>query len=466
MMSDHDNELPPIPSRIADAAAEGCEESRLLLRRRDFMGLSAGFFAWAFAPRIAEASTGQQPRLIVVLLPGGMDGLHVAVPLDDPAYAAARGAIALDTSKMLPLFQPGQTSAGRFMLNQSMPKFHAMFQSNQASLVHAIAPPLRNRSHFDCMYNMQAGLPGDKPRSATSGWMNRLMGVLPSSNPVRVGGALQVGPMPLILAGAQPVLGWAATDSRQWKTFDDLPLGLYRDTDPAFHRHLSAGLKAHRIASQGTGQSFPAGTPTELQRAFRGAGRLLAADDGPRIASLVVSGWDTHVSQLPTITNLLAGLDTALDDFRIAIGSAWSNTVVVCVTEFGRTARINGTSGTDHGLGTVAFLAGGAVAGGKVHTDWPGLAPSQLIQWRDLRATIDTRSLFKGILADHLGVARSRLDNEIFPQSRHVEPLRDLLKTPASNTRTARMASKQSATAPAQPAETGIAQFRKETVMN
>ena len=458
-MSDHDNDMPPVSSRIADAAAAGCEESRLLLRRRDFMGLSAGFFAWAFAPRIAEASTGQQPRLLIVLLSGGMDGLHVAVPADDPAYAAARGSIALDTSKMLPLFNAGQQPGGRFLLNPNMPKFHSMFQSGQASLVHAIAPPLRNRSHFDCMHNMQAGLPGDKPRNATSGWLNRLMGVLPSSNPVRVGGALQVGAMPLILCGEQPVLGWTSMEQSRWTTFDDLPLGLYRETDPAFHKHLSAGLRAHRIASQSTGQVFPSGNTTSLQTAFRGAGRLLAAADGPRIAALNVSGWDTHVSQLPTITNLLSALDTALDDFRIAIGSAWSNTVVVCVTEFGRTARINGTSGTDHGLGTVAFLAGGAVAGGKVHADWPGLAPSQLIQQRDLRATIDTRSLFKGVLADHLGVARARLDNEIFPQSRNVEPLRDLLKTPVSSTRTARVASNQ-------PAETGIAQFRKETAMN
>ena len=465
-MSDNDDAIAPVPSRIADAAAEGCEESRLLLRRRDFMGLSAGFFAWAFAPRIAQASTGQQPRLLIVLLSGGMDGLHVAVPADDPSYAAARGAIALDTSRMLPLFQPGQSSGNRFLLNPSMPKFHGMFQSGEASLIHAIAPPLRNRSHFDCMFNMQAGLPGDKPRSVTSGWLNRLMGVLPSSNPVRVGGALQVGSMPLILCGEQPVLGWTPTNDIRWPTFDDQLLGLYRDADAAFHQHLSAGLTASRIASQSSGQSFPAGNPTALQTAFRGAGRLLAAADGPRIAALNVSGWDTHVSQLPTITNLLSGLDTALDDFRIATGSAWSNTVVVCVTEFGRTARINGTSGTDHGLGTVAFLAGGAVAGGKVHTDWPGLAPSQLIQQRDLRPTIDTRSLFKGVLADHLGVARSLLDNEIFPQSRDIEPLRDLLKTPAASTVTARAALSRSAAARPRQIATGIAQFRKETRMN
>jgi uncharacterized protein (DUF1501 family) len=461
-MADHDHDIPPVPSRLLDAAADGCEESRLFLRRRDFMGLSAGFFAWAFAPRLAEASTGQQPRLLIVLLPGGMDGLHVAVPVDDPAYAAARGAMALDTSRMLPLFQAGQQPGGRFMLSESMPKFHSMFQSNQASLVHAIAPPLRNRSHFDCMYNMQAGLPGDKPRSVTSGWLNRLMGVLPSSNPVKVGGALQVGSMPLILSGAQPVLGWTPSAETRLRALDEQALGLYRDVDLALHRHLSAAIKVGDIASQSSGQGIATGDATPLQTAFRGAGRLLAAADGPRIAALNVSGWDTHVGQLWTIPRLLSGLDTALDDFRIAIGSAWSNTVVVCVTEFGRTARINGTEGTDHGIGTVAFLAGGAVAGGKVHTDWPGLAPSQLFEQRDLRATIDTRSLFKGVLADHLGVARPLLDNEIFPQSKSVEPLRDLLKAPSSSTRIANAA----ANAPAQPADGGISQFRKKTAMN
>ena len=460
-MSDHDHALPPIPSRIVEAAAEGCEESRLLLRRRDFMGLSAGFFAWAFAPRIAEASTGQQPRLLIVLLPGGMDGLHVAVPADDPAYAAARGAMALDRSRLLPLFQSGQQPGGRFLLNENMPKFHSMFRAGEASLVHAIAPPLRNRSHFDCMYNMQAGLPGDKPRSVTSGWLNRLMGLLPSSNPVKAAGALQVGSMPLILSGAQPILGWTPTAETRLRALDEQALGLYRDIDPSLHQHLTAALKVSRIASQSTGQGFSSGEETALQTAFRGAGRLLAAADGPRIAALNVSGWDTHVGQLWTIPRLLSGLDTALDDFRIASGSAWSNTVVVCVTEFGRTASINGTDGTDHGIGTVAFLAGGAVAGGKVHTDWPGLAPSQLIQQRDLRATIDTRSLFKGVLADHLGVARTLLDNQIFPESRTVEPLRDLLKTPSASTRAARVA-----TAPARPASAGIAQFRKATALN
>ena len=463
-MSDHDHDLPPVPSRLLDAAADGCEESRLVLRRRDFMGLSAGFFAWAFAPRIAEASTGEQPRLLIVLLPGGMDGLHVAVPADDPAYAGARGAMALDTSSLLPLFGAGQQPGGRFLLNENMPRFHSMFQSGQASLVHAIAPPLRNRSHFDCMYNMQAGLPGDKPRSVTSGWLNRLMGVLPSSNPVRVAGALQVGSMPLILSGEQPILGWSPSVETRLREFDEQALSLYRDTDPALHGHLSAALKVGRMASQG--QVFPTGGETALQSAFRGAGRLLAAADGPRIAALNVSGWDTHVGQRWTFPRLLAGLDTALDDFRIAVGSAWSNTVVVCVTEFGRTARINGTDGTDHGIGTVAFLAGGAVAGGKVHTDWPGLAPAQLIDQRDLRATMDTRSLFKGVLADHLGVARSLLDSQVFPESRNIEPLRDLLKTPSSSTRTASAATSRAATAPARPLDTGIAQFRKETAMN
>ncbi|MCA3575102.1 MAG: DUF1501 domain-containing protein [Aestuariivirga sp.] len=461
-MSDNDHVTAPVSSRIIDAAADGCEESRLLLRRRDFMALSAGFFAWAFAPRIADAATGQQPRLLIVLLSGGVDGLHVAVPADDPAYAAARGAIALDRATMLPLFQPDQKPGKRFLLHRSLPKFHSMFQSGEASLVHAIAPPLHNRSHFDCMHNLQAGLPGGRPRSVTSGWLNRLMGVLPSSNPVRVGGALQVGPMPLILSGEQPVLGWTPTTETRWPNFNDQLLGLYRDTDTALHRHLSAGLAVSRIASQSTGQSLSTGNLTPLQTAFRGAARLLAADDGPRIAALNVMGWDTHVSQIQTITSLLSGFDTALDDFRIAIGGAWSNTVVVCVTEFGRTARINGTNGTDHGVGTVAFLAGGAVAGGKVHTDWPGLAPSQLIHHRDLRATIDTRSLFKGVLADHLGVARSLLDSQIFPQSRDVEPLRDLLKAPSATMRNANKA----ATAPTQPLATGIAQFRRETAVN
>lgn len=444
-MSEHHPAL--LPSPILDTASEGCEESRLLLNRRAMLGMSAGFFAWAFAPRTAEAEANQK-RLLVVVLRGGLDGLHVAPPVSDPLY--------LDIRRN---FIPAQLEKvdATFSLNAEMTNFLRMYKQGDAALVHGVAPPLRIRSHFECQDNLESGLAAGV--RATSGWLNRLLSELPRGNPVQVHGALEIGPKPLILQGPSPVLSWS-TNSIPRSNWARLNTGIERilgATAPAYNALLQSGIRTDEFA-RGLSDSL-APTTSGWRNAFRGAGRLLASPTGPRIAALTLSAWDTHESQMFGLSRDLATLDQGLGDLQQTMGAAWRHTVVVCVTEFGRTVRINGTNGTDHGVGTVAFLAGGSVLGNRVHTrNWAGLSQANLQDGRDLRATIDTRALFKGVLQEHLGLDNALL-NRVFPQSEAVPPLRGLVKSPEPVVATA---GRSQATTGGQRAEAPISQFRQQ----
>lgn len=249
--------------------------------------------------------------------------------------------------------------------------------------------------------------------------MNRLLQVLPAGEAVKVD-ALQVGPTPMILSGEAPTYSWSPEAWPTSASFDARLQTLYDNNDPELSTLLRRGIAINNLAKQ-----RPDGEAI-LNQAFYGAGKLLAAPTGPRIASLAVVGWDSHVSQTKGLNTLLAALDNALGDFRRGLGeAAWQHTVVVCVSEFGRTVFDNGRDGTDHGVGSVALLYGGAVRAG-VHGELPDL--STLHENRDLRALNDTRALFKGILADHLEVPQSLLDTVVFPESQNVPNIRDLIK--------------------------------------
>ncbi len=420
--SDFEHET--IDPRIQAAAEEGCDESRLYINRRALLGVTASLSAWAFLPRSASAagSNLSEKRLLVVLLQGGMDGLHVVPPIGDPAYHGQRGMMALDASKLLPL-----DPSNYFYFNASMPNFYKAYGQGQAAIVHAIAPPLRERSHFECMYNLEAGLPGQQVRSSKTGWMNRLLGHLPIGENVMSNG-LQLGNAPLILTGPQPTLSWTpdrwAASTISTQSLYDAPIapGRTDKTDPVLSDLLSRGKSIREMALAASD-----GKPI-VNAAFHGAGNLMKAPNGPRISAMQIVGFDTHVSETGGLANMLSSLDSCIQDFRNALGDdAWANTVVACVSEFGRTVHDNGRNGTDHGVGTAALLIGGAVNGGKVIADWPGLAKLQ--DDRDLVATTCTRALFKGILRDHLGITRDVLDNDIFPMSADVSPMNKLIKS-------------------------------------
>jgi uncharacterized protein (DUF1501 family) len=433
-------------SYLRCAAHEGCTESRLLLSRRAMLGVTAGLFSWAYMPRFATAASAD-PRLLVVVLRGGTDGINMVVPHGDQHYVSMRGPIAIPKTSTIPL-------NSFFGLHPAMPKFGAMFQANEAAVVHATCVPMRNRSHFDAQDNLEAGLPGKISPSST-GWLNRLLTALPASAPVRMHGAIEINEAPLILRGPAPVLGWSST---WFEAYDDPGLqrvrSLYEARDQQMYDMLERGLEANRLAGGADNSNI-----SMLRKGFRGAGRLIGAVDGPRIAVLSVDGWDTHSDQGGTtgyMADVMADLDTAIEDFKIAVGSAWGDTVMVAATEFGRTVRTNGDEGTDHGVGTVALLAGGAVNGGKVFGDWPGLAPNQLYEDSDLWPTTDLRSVFKGILKDHLGVPRSLLNGAIFPDSAGELPFKSLIKGGAGAA-----PAMASANAPLR-VETGIARYRRE----
>jgi len=246
--------------------------------------------------------------------------------------------------------------------------------------------------------------------------------------------ALAVGyTAPLVIRGPAPILGWApSTLAVPTADLTDRLLSLYAHADPVLAKALKEGLDADQMASQqGMGDVKPGGDiANQMKTAALGAARLMANDGGPRIAALATDGWDTHAGEggaTGRLAQLLAGLDTVFATFESELGPRWKETIVLAITEFGRTARINGTVGTDHGTGTVAFLAGGALAGGRVVADWPGLKAADLYEGRDLKPTTDLRAVIKGVLADHLGLSREVLARNVFPDTIGVAPMKGLI---------------------------------------
>jgi len=389
--------------------------------RRTFLRATAAF--GALTPASHALGATRDPRLVTIVLRGALDGMAAVAPIGDPAYAGLRGDFALAKGSALPL-------DGFFALHPAMPQFARLYQARQALVIHAAASPYRGRSHFEGQDVLESGQAG--VGRADSGWMNRLLQALPAGKNAGHGG-LAVGALtPLIMRGQAPVLGWAP---QSLKAEDDLArrvLSLYRHADPALGEALARGLETNRMAAnastglgaadKGAGQAH-----ADMVKTAEGAARLLAQDNGPRIAALAFDGWDTHVNESARLAQLLAGLDAALAAFEQTLGARWADTAIIVVTEFGRTVQINGTGGSDHGTGSVAFLAGGAVKGGRVVADWPGLATGQLFEGRDLRPTLDLRALAKGLVADHLGISAQVLGATIFPASESVRPLTGLI---------------------------------------
>lgn len=418
-----DDERGSAVARVAGAAAEGCEEARLVMNRRSLLGVTAALFSSAYLPDFAQAAVNPDARLLIIVLRGGMDGLNYMVPKLDSRYAAVRGKLALPLKSTLSL-------GADFGLHPGLAGIHQLFTAGEAAFVPAAGIPVCNRSHFDCQDNLENGLPHN--RSDATGWLNRLLGALPAGDPIRLRGGIEIGDSPLILRGPQTVLGWSPTWYRKApQNFRESILALYKVRSPQLHRALVAGLRADNIALQAGADA--SADLSALRKAFVGAGRLLRATSGPRIAVLSVEGWDTHSDQgglTGEFNDRLREVDEAIGDLKRELGTVWANSVAMLVTEFGRTVRTNGDSGTDHGNATVATLLGGAVRKG-IFGDWPGLAPSQLYEGRDLRPTVDLRSVFKGVLRDHLGIAPSVLEAAVFPGSLGAKPLGGLIKTPA-----------------------------------
>ena len=400
------------------------ENRRLVSTRRALLIGGASFAAWAYMPKFAFARmSGQDPRLIVVILRGALDGLATVAPLGDPDYARLHGSIALSASganAALPL-------DSFFALHPAMPTFARLYKEKNAAVVHATATGYRDRSHFDGQDVLESGFSG--PGRVQSGWLNRALEELPRGD--RITGALAVGPTaPLILRGGAPTVGWAPVALPQ--AGEDTAarlLALYTQRDPALAKTLTQGLQLDKAAARDDSMRPAPGVGT-MRIAARGVAKLMAADDGPRIAALAFDGWDTHANEggaVGRLAQLLGGLDSAFAEFEQGLGPRWSNTAVAVITEFGRTAKINGTEGTDHGTGTVALLAGGAIDGGRIIADWPGLKDANLQDGRDLKPTTDLRAVLKGLMKDHLGLSDRVLATSVFPDSGAIKPLQGLI---------------------------------------
>jgi uncharacterized protein (DUF1501 family) len=402
--------------------------------RREMLLASGTLFAWAHLPKLAHAE-GRDPRFLAIILRGALDGLAAVAPVGDPDWPALRGDNALTLAGKTPALKLDDF----FALNPAMPNLHRMFMANEAIIVHACATPYRERSHFDGQDVLESGL--TKPTVSESGWLNRaLAGLAPAGRVNPTGSkAFAVGPVtPLVVRGPAPVLPWSP--QRILPASEDTVtrlLDLYRHSDPKFAAVLEGHARLAALEHAGDMEPKPGGAgpgPAQVRAYFAEvagtAAKFLARSDGPRVGALALDGWDTHYNEgiaNGRLSQLLGALDGALAAVEANMGPAWHETVVALVTEFGRTARINGTEGTDHGTATVALLAGAALKGGRVIADWPGLKSADLLENRDLKATTDLRAVLKGLLRDHLRADERALVQDVFPGSDAVKPLAGLV---------------------------------------
>jgi uncharacterized protein (DUF1501 family) len=376
----------------------------LLSRRAALLGLTASYGIGQATLAFADAPTDK--RFVVVILRGALDGMAAVVPYGDPALVSLRGEIVPPA--------PGQPNGvldlgGFYGLHPALTGLHDMYQANEALIVHAVAGPYRIRSHFEAQDCLESG----SDHRMTSGWLNRVVVAMPGAATPQPGGeAVAIGMVvPLLLRGPATVANWAPHGFAQPSPDLYAKIAELNRADPVTGPAIAEGLRARGFSATVVRMSGDA--PPRERYAFPAlagaAGEMLRAPDGPRIAALEIGGWDTHSAQVARLNEPLRHLDAGLLALKTALGPEWSRTAVLIMTEFGRTARVNGTRGTDHGTGTVAFVVGGAVAGGSVKADWPGLGPGKLFEDRDLAPTTDLRTAARGILAPHLGLGDAAL---------------------------------------------------------
>ena len=392
-----------------------------MLDRRSFLKLCCAIGAASANPRLAFATVPTENRFVLVLLRGGLDGLHAVPPYADPEYGRLRPTLAIAA--------PGQENGaldldGSFGLHPALAPLKRLYGEGQLLVIPAATTGYRARSHFDGQNMLENG--SGIPFGAKDGWLNRAIVSL-NQGDRRLG--LALGPaVPLLLQGEAAVATWA--DSPLPRTNEDFLQRLahtYRG-DPLFARTL-ADARGSMAPSM---ESMPDGG-NQRSRAFKiaatAAASLMARNEGPRIAVIESQGWDTHFGQHWRLTRLFGQLSDGLIAFKEGLGAHWQRTAVLVVSEFGRTAAENGSRGTDHGVGGLALLLGGAVKGGRVAGAWPGLTPAALYEDRDIRPTTHYESLFKSALIRHLGASPSTVEDKVFPRSRSLAPAEDLFRT-------------------------------------
>jgi uncharacterized protein (DUF1501 family) len=420
-----------------------------VMKRREFLhlgALAAGGTLVTSRLCFARAASPHRSRFVLVILRGALDGLAAVPPCGDRDYAHLRGEFALRA--------PGEPKGalpldGFFGLHPSLAFLGQSYAARELVVFHAAASPYRERSHFDGQDVLENGTP--TAHASQSGWLNRALAQVPGERRREAGVALGQN-VPLVMRGPAEVASWSPS---KLAGLDDDTLARITDLyarDPVLSVRLADALMADSIVAQsGDAMAQPAmaapaaaaapaqGTqaptpqaPPQYAEIVRAAAGFLRQEDGPQVAVFDTTGWDTHANEGGAegqLAGRLAALDKGLATLKTELGPTWKDTAVLLVTEFGRTAAINGTRGTDHGTGTMSFLVGGAVAGGRVVADWPGLSGRALYQGRDLTPTLDLRCVLKGVLEEHLGVPARALDTTVFPDSERARALRGLLRS-------------------------------------
>jgi uncharacterized protein (DUF1501 family) len=389
-----------------------------MTNRRHFLSASAALAALPAQLVFAQpsrASAPDDPRFVFVLLRGGMDGLGAVPAIGDADFASARGALA--DFGAAPLALPGTP----FALHPHLGSLHTLYQRGELAVVHATGLAYRERSHFDAQQVLESG--GTKPYELATGWLGRALAA--SGHTPRFSGLALTTAVPLVLRGSERVDTWAPSALPEPTPDLVARLEMLYAGDTGLRDALARAKGLREQPGMGAGIGNPQGRNAVLALA-RKAGEMLAASPGPRIAVLELGGWDTHANQANpngALANNLRTLDAGLAALRESLGAAWGRSVVLVATEFGREVAINGTLGTDHGSGGAAFVLGGAVAGGRVTADWPGLAKANRFEGRDLRVTTDLRALMKGVLSEHLKIATRTIERTVLPGSADIRPI-------------------------------------------
>jgi uncharacterized protein (DUF1501 family) len=370
-----------------------------MIDRRLFLGSAAAAAGLLAMPGIALAKAATDRRFVFIIQRGAADGLATVAPVGDPAFAGLRGVFAEDAAV-------GTKLGSFFTLHPAMAETAKLYGGGEALFVHAVASPYRDRSHFDGQNVLETGAGG--AYRLRDGWMNRLLGILPEGEAKAIAVSATV---PVALRGAHDVSSYAP--SALPTASDDLlaRVGDLYARDPQLSPLWNEAMATRKLTGDLSGGGGQNGAATGAL-----AARLLSGENGERVAFIETGGWDTHSGQRARLAAQLRGLDALLASLKAGLGADWANTLVLVATEFGRTAAPNGTGGTDHGTASVAMLVGGAVNGGRVAADWPGLSNAALYENRDLKPTLDLDVLIANALAQHYGLDLARTASILFPE--------------------------------------------------
>lgn len=368
------------------------------MNRRDLLKMAgaAGLTVWQLPAAASILQKKEKRNFIWLVLRGGMDSLHAVVPAFDTHLEKHRGALVAPIQHSLLPLEKG------FALHPELKFLHGLYKQKQLLPVVAVSTPYRKRSHFDGQDLLESG---KATIDLDSGWLGRALSERQSE------GLAIARSIPISFRGREKARTWYPSNLPDAE--DDLfarLMGLY-EQDPKLKQRLAEAIETQAMV----GDMETKGR-AKFATLAKSCASLLKDANGPECAMLEMGGWDTHNNLIGRMNNQFKQLDQGMQDLKSELGEQWRNTVVVVATEFGRTVKINGTRGSDHGTGTAMFLSGGAISGGKVLGRWPGLADANLFEGRDLQPTSDTFSWAATALQQHWGLSNDAMAR-IFPDT-------------------------------------------------